>query len=133
MFMNTLKPVSIERREYPRVNTEWPATLYYEDDTEIQTTIINISRIGLQIKCSKMVASTMLSDRFQPIPGKAAKVTVIFEITPDSGQEIMVQCEVVRAQRSSQNEFNISFKYLDMDESYFKLIDSYITKIYPKH
>jgi len=131
--MNTLKKPINDRRQYPRVNTEWPATLFYDDETEIETTLTNISRFGLNIKCSRMIASTMLSDRFQPIPGNAARVSLIFELSPGSGTEIMVLCDVVRAERASQNDFTLSFKYVDLDESDFNLINEYICKIYPKH
>jgi len=131
--MNSLKSPINDRRQYPRVITEWPATLFYEDKTEIETTLTNISRFGLNIKCSKMIASTMLSERFQPIPGNAARVSLIFELSPGSGNEIMVQCDVVRAERCSQNDFTLCFKYVDIDESDFNQINNYINKIYPKH
>lgn len=123
----------MDRRQYPRVDTDWPATLFYADQTEIETTLSNISRYGLQIRCSKMIAATLLSDRFQPVPGKTARVTLIFELPPGSGTEIMVQCEVVRSQRFAQNDFALSFKYIDLEQSDFKLINSYIRKIFPKH
>ncbi len=80
-----------------------------------------------------MIAGTLLSDRYQPIPGKAARVTLIFELPPGSGVEIMVQCEVVRSQRFSQNDFSLSFKYIDLEESDYKLINNYIREIFPKH
>lgn len=131
--MNNQKPVAMDKRQYPRVDTDWPATLFYADQTEIETTLTNISRFGLQIRCSKMIAGTLLSDRYQPVPGGNARVTLIFELPPGSGTEIMVQCEVVRSQRFSQNDFTLSFKYIDLEEDDFKLINSYIKKIYPKH
>ena len=131
--MNTLKSPISDRRQYPRINTEWPATLFYNDETEIETTLTNISRYGLNIKCSKMIASTMLSDRFQPIPGNSARVSLIFELSPGSGNEIMVQCDVVRAERASQNDFTLSFKFVDIDQSDFILIDDYISKISSSH
>ena len=132
-IMNSLKSPINDRRQYPRVTTEWPATLFYDDKTEIETTLTNISRYGLNIKCSKMIASTMLSERFQPIPGNTARVSLIFELSPGSGNEIMVQCDVVRAERSSQNDFTLCFKYVDIDESDFSLINDYINTFYAKH
>lgn len=120
--------MAIERRQYPRVGTEIPATITTEGGKRFRAVVCNISRAGLQLACDREAVAVVVPGSTLSTPMEMVQVQVEFALAARgrSAANVRLSCKVLGTTRLAADSYRLSVQYLNVDAATFDLIDSFI-------
>ncbi len=118
-----------ERRQYPRTETEVPATITMDGGARFSAVVCNLSCAGLQLACDRVTAGGIVPGALLGTPLEMVQLGVEFRLASLAGSavDIRVRCKVMGATRLAENVYRISLQYLDIDAATFERIDRFVS------
>lgn len=123
--------MGLDRRLYPRIETDLPLTIFVADGAQHAGVICNVSRAGLQIGCDRWTATHIVPGTFQAVPGDPLEIDIQFQL-PVPGEppcDVRTRCKVVGATRLAQNVYRVSVQYLDLDDRICEKLDKFVNEM----
>ncbi len=112
-----------EKRKYPRIIVDCPATLFFSEDQETEVLIHDICPGGIQVRCDKKTAHILKSEK--------DKATYDFGMTfilPLEGEriKITVRCRLVYMIKIDEAIFATGMQFTSMDNANRKTLKRFI-------
>jgi hypothetical protein len=120
-------------RQHLRVATDMACQIGGDAGSELlPVRILNLSIGGLKFSCGLEVINSILPED-QRTPGQIMDVemNMAFEITQRDAPVLPVRtrARVVHSERLAQNEFHVGVQFMDLEETLYGPLESYITDL----
>lgn len=119
-----------ERRQYPRVRTDLPATIVFRDGVSAAATLLNLSRTGAQIGCDTTLARRMCRPTSPPEPFRPVELTLCVDlpICAEGTTRIEVTARVVVPRRVSAAEYRIGLRFIGIEPESDRVLERFLQR-----
>ncbi len=100
----------MERRRFPRIEVEIPATINLPSGIQVPVRIRDLSSAGLQIQCDAIDSERIAPDGNHLRQGQPVEASVAFNLVQDN---FCLDCRLVFVRRASQDLYVIGLRYTD--------------------
>ncbi|KAF0191814.1 MAG: hypothetical protein FD165_1537 [Gammaproteobacteria bacterium] len=120
-----------ERRQYPRTETEVPATITLDGGARFSAVVCSLSCAGLQLAVDRQTAAAIVPGSVLGTPLETLQLGVEFRLASPDGStaDVRVRGKVLGATRRAENVYRISLQYLDIDTAMFERIDRFVNAV----
>lgn len=119
----------LERRGYPRFETEFPAEIRDARSEALPGTVLNLSRAGLLLGCHRHTVMSLLPEGFLVLPCQMTLQVRLMLPPPPHPRDVETVCKVVATRRLAVDEFRINLHFVDFAGNGEEILDSFIREL----
>jgi hypothetical protein len=111
-----LMKMNANRREFPRVETEFLVEIVQPNGKLVPAGAVNISQAGLQLACDRPTAERIVKEARQVGQGHPAETDVKFALPFADGarRPVEAHCQIIWSKKVEENSYRIGIRFLDV-------------------
>ena len=119
-----------DRRQFPRVHSQIAAEVSTPAGQTVPVTVLNLSRVGLQLGCDANTAASIVPPGHRSYPEQAISIEVglTLPFTSRRPVRVVMKSRAVYCQASGEGNQLIGVEFVDFDADGYQLLEGFIVE-----